>query len=254
MQVYIYRPFPDGIDRDWNSALEVFYYLLNRKSERSRVIRAIHNLRPTQAHNVKIWHEQAPGPLQFSTVEDDNAFLRHLKICITNERLRQNQYYQRNKTPPKLPDLAWDERLAAYPERRQPVTHCLQPPSPLFAPKNPRMSVSTQQLHNTGGKVLTVLQDLDNNNRQDKDRDERRGKELSITESGPDDWNTPEDVYQFLLKYDRLRRCILERASELHAGPHSVVALTHPAFRSPIILEYMTSDACFCYELVMRLN
>lgn len=90
MRSYTYYPRPYGVDTTWDRPIHLYDYLLCTRSERDRIRREINDHLPGELFIARIQHPCLRGMLKYSTVEDDDAFVRRITICREYEICPQN--------------------------------------------------------------------------------------------------------------------------------------------------------------------
>ena len=81
MRTYTYNPRPNGVDALWERPIELYDHLLSNRSERDRIRQEIRNHLPGELFIARIWHPCLGGMLKYSTIEDDDAFVRRITNC-----------------------------------------------------------------------------------------------------------------------------------------------------------------------------
>ena len=85
MRTYQYTPLPLGIDATWTHPIQLYDHLLDTPSERDRIRREVCAHMPDELFIAEIQHPVLRGMLKYSTIEDDDAFLRRITTCLTYE-------------------------------------------------------------------------------------------------------------------------------------------------------------------------
>ena len=82
MLTYTYVPLPLGIDRYWDTPIHLCTHLLHHPNERDRICGDIHHTAQNELLSLTIHHPCLPyGILRYSTLQDDEEFVRRIKIC-----------------------------------------------------------------------------------------------------------------------------------------------------------------------------
>lgn len=256
IRTHRYRPQPEGIGATWENALELFIFLKTREDERDRIRREISEIDPGQPSLVWIWHGRAPRSLLLSTVDTDETFERRLTACIHHEEARWLHYAERNIQLPPLPDEDWDKIAAAYPRFRPPVMAISAIPLLPPLPSNEGAlsdDVSTPAAAPCSRKVLTTPQASSSDQGSRKGKRRARVNRITLLNKGPKHWQSPHDVFHFLLARQDLRIAILQRAEILRGDALSSTAIGHKVLRAPIILKHTVDDEEFCKILKEQL-
>lgn len=155
MRAHIYHPLPDGTDRTWTGAIQVYNHLLQDERERNRLRREVNTLDPHEPISVIIWHSCLPGRLRLSNLDSGETFERHIKACLQWEydSLNYLRYYE-----PFSQGTTWNNDPTAQSPRR---SH----PAFIWLTRSPRQplafyrdSVSTQRLQLAEVRHLPIRQ------------------------------------------------------------------------------------------------
>src|ERR1700729_3212296 len=98
MRQYPYHPLPRGIDAYWTRPIELYEYLLRTPSERERIRREICQLVPNEPFIARIYHPCLRGMLTYSTVDNDDAFIRRIMACREYETHPENVLFRQPGT------------------------------------------------------------------------------------------------------------------------------------------------------------
>lgn len=82
MQRYDFVPQYNRSKQQWKTSIQVYDYLLSHQDERDRIRQDICGTAPGELFRTIIHHPLLPyGMLVYSTLQDDDEFVRRIELC-----------------------------------------------------------------------------------------------------------------------------------------------------------------------------
>ena len=93
IQLYEYRVYPQGMDRYWTTAMELFLYLYYHPQERRRLQRIINKRGNFLNQIFTIWHHCVRYRLRLRVGQSDKAFMLHLYYLLRSDGVEVPRIY-----------------------------------------------------------------------------------------------------------------------------------------------------------------